>query len=40
MIHANLHLKGYDLDPKHEQGTEFKAEVKRLMGLGAYDDLL
>jgi hypothetical protein len=41
MIPANLHHKGLDADPTHHQHPpEFKAEVKRLMNLGAYDDLL
>lgn len=40
MIHANLHYKGLDADPTHQHPPEFKAEVKRLMKLGAYDDLL
>ena len=40
MVHANLHVRGLDPDPKHEHGPEFKAEVKRLMAAGAYDDLL
>jgi hypothetical protein len=40
MIHANMHARGFDADPNHEHPHEFKAEVKRLMALGAYDDLL
>ena len=28
MIHANLHARGFDADPNHEQPPEFKAEVK------------
>ena len=40
MIHANMHSRGFDADPNHEHPPEFKAEVKRLMALGAYDDLL
>jgi hypothetical protein len=40
MIHANLHARGFDADPGHEHGPEFRAEVKRLMAAGAYDALL
>jgi hypothetical protein len=40
MIHANMHARGLDADPNHAHPPEFKAEVKRLMTLGAYDDLL
>ena len=40
MIHANMHARGFDADPNHEHPPEFKAEVKRLMALGAYEDLL
>lgn len=40
MIHANMHAHGFDADPNHEHPPEFKAEVKRLMALGAYEDLL
>ena len=39
-IHANMHARGFDADPNHEHPPEFKAEVKWLMALGAYVDLL
>lgn len=39
MIHVKLHTEGTD-DGREEHGTRFKAEVKRLMQAGAYDDLL
>lgn len=40
MIHADMHARGFDADSNHEHPPEFKAEVKRLMAFGAYDDLL
>jgi hypothetical protein len=40
MIHANMHVRGFEADPNHAHPPEFKAEVKRLMALCAYDDLL
>jgi hypothetical protein len=40
MIHANLHASGFIADHDHEHGPEFRAEVKRLMAAGAYDELL
>lgn len=39
LIHANLHVAGKH-DPDDDHGELFKAEVKRLMGLGAYDSLV
>lgn len=39
LIHANLHASG-DHDPDNDHGELFKAEVKRLMNIGAYDLLL
>lgn len=40
MVHANLYARGLNADPSHEHGQQFRAEVKRLMDLGAYDNLL
>jgi hypothetical protein len=39
LVHANLHITGKD-DPKDAHGEPFKAEIKRLMNAGAYDQLL
>ena len=39
LIHANLHASGKH-DPDDDHGELFKAEVKRLMNMGAYDPLL
>jgi hypothetical protein len=39
-IDANMHAHGFDADPNHEHPSEFKGEVKRLMALGGYGDLL
>ena len=39
-IHANMHARAFDADPNHEHLPNFKAEVKWLMALGAYDDLV
>lgn len=39
LIHANLHASGKH-DPDNDHGELFKAEVKRLMNMGAYDPLL
>jgi len=39
LIHANLHAAGKH-DPDSDHGELFRAEVKRLMNMGAYDPLL
>ena len=39
LIHANLFVAGKH-DPDNDHGELFKAEVKRLMNMGAYDPLL
>lgn len=39
LIHANLHAAGKH-DPDNDHGELFRAEVKRLMSMGAYDPLL
>ncbi len=39
LVHANLHITGRN-DPNDDHGEAFKAEIKRLMHAGAYDQLL
>jgi|GEM_PF-6528746 len=39
LVHANLHISGKN-DPNDDHGEPFKAEIKRLMNEGAYDQLL
>ncbi len=39
LVHANLHITGKN-DPNDDHGEPFKAEIKRLMNAGAYDQLL
>jgi hypothetical protein len=39
LVHANLHVTGKN-DPNDDHGEPFRAEIKRLMTEGAYDQLL
>ena len=39
LVHANLHVTGKN-DPNDDHGERFRAEIKRLMTEGAYDQLL
>jgi hypothetical protein len=39
LVHANLHITGKN-NTEDDHGEPFKAEIKRLMNAGAYDQLL